>query len=112
MRSVSILKALGSQAILNMMKVVFLFCLWLPYNVANRLVKDTSGSEETLPHNTVLGQVRNDGGLDKVVGIGVEWTKEILIYSEDNDRIWNILDVEKKEMVSRTILKFQTRTAR
>lgn len=54
-----------------MMKVVFLFDLLLPCNIANRQEKDKSGSVETLLHNTKLCQVRDDGGLDKDVGIGV-----------------------------------------
>lgn len=62
------------------MKVVFLFDLLLPCNIANRQEKDKSGSVETLLHNTKLCQVRDDGGLDKDVGIGVGWTINICIY--------------------------------
>ena len=66
---VFILKAMRSQVIL---KVVFLLHLLLFCSVANRQENNKSDSRKILLHNTILGHVREENGLDKDCGAGAE----------------------------------------
>lgn len=81
---------MGSQAILNVTKGVFLFnILLLPCNVANRQEKDKRGKEK--PSNTCFTWTseRWYGGLEKDIKTGLE--EFVTDLEKGNDRIWNIL---------------------